>query len=386
MIAQVRTAYPAIILDGQDYYNALAPYFVSMTYEDSCDGQKADDLHIILADRDHKFISTWAPQAGASLSTQIICERWFAPNAAALKLDCGKFWIDTIEFTLPDSKVLIKATSIPTDVRIKTSTETRGWEKTTLQDVTMQIGGENKMLIDWQAMSNPRYNRVEQVDESGLGFLQKKANDAKLAIKIANGKIIVFDEQQLEETASAFTLVYGDGAAQGGKCYRLAGAHFVSQIMDTAQKAKILAMSAETANIKSGEWATVGGAGGGDGGSIEGGDSEGDKVNYDTDGEEAEDGGDGGGERAGEGLSSGWDTVDGPETLKAKSLMRDKNKKKDKCTIDLGIGNPLVAAGQTFDLVGVGQFDGKWFIEMARHSVGPEYKTELIVRRCLSGY
>ena len=137
MIAQVRTAYPAIILDGQDYYNALAPYFVSMTYEDSCDGQKADDLHIILADRDHKFISTWAPKAGASLSAQIICERWFAPNAAALKLDCGKFWIDTIEFTLPDSKVLIKATSIPTDVRIKTSTETRGWEKTTLQDVTI---------------------------------------------------------------------------------------------------------------------------------------------------------------------------------------------------------------------------------------------------------
>lgn len=379
MIAQVRAAHPEIIVGGQDYYHALAPYFMSMTYEDSCDGMKADDLHIVLADRDHKFISSWAPSKGATLEAAIVAERWFAPNASALRLDCGKFWIDTIEFTLPDSKVLIKATSIPTDVRIKASTETRGWEQTTLQDVTAQIGGENKLMIDWQAMVNPRYKRVEQVEESGLGFLQKKANDAKLAIKVCRDKLIVFDEQQLEEKPAAFTLLYGNMPVQGGACYRLAGAHFVTQIMDTAQKAKILAMSAETANIKSGEWATTDSAGG-DG---EGGDTEGDKVNYDTDGEENEDGE---GEFRDENLSGNWETTDSLSALKAKSLLRDKNKKKDQCRLQLGIGNPLVAAGQTFNLVGVGQFDGKWFIECARHTVGPQYETELDVRRCLEGY
>ena len=171
-------------------------------------------------------------------------------------------------------------------------------------------------------MSNPRYNRVEQVDESGLGFLQKKANDAEAGDQDSQRENYRFRRATTRRNrVRVYARLRRRRGAKGGKCYRLAGAHFVSQIMDTAQKAKILAMSAETANIKSGEWATVGGAGGGDGGSIEGGDSEGDKVNYDTDGEEAEDGGDGGGERAGEGLSSGWDTVDGPETLKAKSLM-----------------------------------------------------------------
>jgi hypothetical protein len=51
----------------------------------------------------------------------------------------------------------------------------------------------------------------------------------------------------------------------------------------------------------------------------------------------------------------------------------------------MSIGNPLVAAGQTFTLKGVGQYDGQWFIESAHHEVGPEYKTELTVHRCLKG-
>lgn len=380
MIAQVRSAHPSISLGGQDYYGALSPYFVSMTYEDNCDGLKADDLHIVLADREHKFISTWAPAKGTTIEAGIIADRWFAPNAASLKLDCGTFWIDTVEFTLPDSKVLIKAASIPTDVRIKASTETRGWEKTTLQDVANQIAGENKMSLSWLAQLNPRYKRVEQVEESGLGFLQKKANDAKLAIKVHRSKIIVFDEQKLEEAAPAFTLVYGNLPMQGGNCYRLAGAHFVSKIMDTAQAAKVSYASAESGNVNSGEWATVTGDSGPD---AEGGDTEGDKVNHDPDTEEAEE--DGAMLRADD-LSGSWETNDGPCELKAKSLLRDKNKKKDQCRLELGIGNPLVAAGQTLNLVGCGQFDGKWFIETAHHTLGPEYNTALIIRRCLSGY
>jgi len=44
MIVQVRAARPSIMMDGKDWYGELAPYLVSMTYEDNCDGKKADDL------------------------------------------------------------------------------------------------------------------------------------------------------------------------------------------------------------------------------------------------------------------------------------------------------------------------------------------------------
>ena len=84
MIVPVRTARPAIILNGNDYYSSLAPYLLSFTYTDSCDGKKADDLGFELADRDGKFISTWMPEKGAFLDASIIATNWFMPYAGGL--------------------------------------------------------------------------------------------------------------------------------------------------------------------------------------------------------------------------------------------------------------------------------------------------------------
>jgi uncharacterized protein len=381
MITEARTARPSISLGGTDYYQSLAPYFISMAYTDACDGKKADDLNIELADRDGKFISTWMPKKGATLDAGIIAERWFSPVSAAISLDCGTFWIDTIEFELPGRKVSVKATSIPTNTRIKASKESRGWEKSTLKDIANQIAGENGMSIDWQADRNPRYSRVEQIEESGLGFLQKRANDAKLAIKVHRNKIVVFDEQKLEEAEAKFSLLYGNTPAQSGlACYRMGGGHFASKLMDATKKAKVSHTDVTSGDVKSGEWTST--PDNGDGG--DGDDQTDDKVNENPDGDDDEPST----EAEGRELSGDWGSGDGDaaSTVKAKSHVRDKNKKKEQSRVELSIGNPLVAAGMTFNLVGVGQFDGKWFIESAHHSIGPEYKTELQIRRCLSGY
>ena len=397
MFLQVRAARPEISMGGTDYYQSLAPYFVSMTYEDNCDGKKADDLSLELADRDGKFISTWMPQKGATLDAGIIAERWFSPMGAGIKLDCGTFWIDSIEFTLPDHKVVVKATSIPTGCRIKASTETRGWEKSNLKDIANQIAGENKMSVDWQADTNPRYLRVEQVEESGLGFLQKKANDAKLAIKVHRNKIVVYDEQKLEEAGAKFSLLYGNTPIEanfGGGSYRMSGGHFVTRVMDATKKAKVSHTSLEQGKAVHGEWETTGGDGGGDVsvGELED-DQTDDRVNADQDSQDDSgetgdnsEGGDGRSARE-EGLASSWETTgDAAAVLKAKSHCRDKNKRKEEGSVEMSIGNPLVASGQTFNLVGCGQYDGKWFIDTAHHSVGPEYKTTLKIHRCLEGY
>ena len=280
MIGQVRTARPAIILDGKDYYSSLAPYLVSFAYEDNSDGKKADDLSFELADRDGKFIGSWMPEKGAFLDAQIICENWFAPGFGGLSLDCGRFWIDSIDFELPDHKVSVKATSLPTNVRLKGSKETRGWEKTSLQDIANQIAGENDMTVDWQADTNPRYKRTEMHDESSLAFLMQRARDAKLAIKIHRNKIVIFSEQKLEEAEPAFTLLYGNTApGAGGQTYRMSAGHFSSKITDTTKKAKVSATDPESGDVKSGEHEA-------DDEELE--DESDDKVNADTDADDEE--------------------------------------------------------------------------------------------------
>jgi phage protein D len=253
-----------------------------------------------------------------------------------------------------------------------------------LQDIAQQIAGENDMELDWQADTNPRYKRTEMHDESSLGFLMKRANDAKLAIKVHRNKIVVFDEQKLEEAAPAFTLLYGNAAPQmGGQTYRMTGGHFSTKVTDTTKKAKVAHTDPETGEVVKGEHSASEE-------DIE--DKTDERINEDPDNDEGEggdtgEGGNGGGSTR-ELAPTDFGSAKGSEgsTLKAKSVCRDKNKKKDQAKVELSIGNPLIAAGQTFMLSGCGQFDAKWFIESAHHSVGPEYKTELSIRKCLTGY
>ncbi len=379
MIFVVRTARPSIVLNGTDYFSRLAPYFLSMEYTDSCDGQKADDLVIKLADRDQRFISDWMPTKGTFLDAAIIAERWFSPNAAALKLDCGRFWIDSVEYTLPDNTVQIKASSIPTGVNIKTSDEIRGWDNTTLQTVANQIARENKMTEKWEAVHDPKYTRVEQIEESALAFLKGKANDAKISIKVARNQLIFFDEQKYEEKAPAITIVYGNAAGGIGlSAYRMSGGHFVTMLTDTTKKAKVSHTSLATGKMSQGfaqssdadlssNWIQNVAEG---------------TDNADEDNEDGE--GDGGELREGDpNLSGGWARTG--DDLKAQSVVRDKNKDKENAKIELSIGNPLIAAGMTMTLKGVGQYDGNYFIVSAHHVCAPKYETELEVRRCLKG-
>lgn len=385
MFLQVRTARPSIVLNGADYFGQLAPYFLSLSYTDNCDGERADDLQLHLADRDRRFISDWMPDKGTSLQVSIIAERWFAPNAAGLSLDCGEFWIDNVDFELPQHTVSVKASSIPTDARIKGSEETRGWEKTTLQEIANQIAGENGMSVQWESEYNPRYTRVEQVSQSGLSFLRERAKDCKLSIKVARRKIIFFDESQYEQRAASFTLVYGDMPGGGGTCYRMSGGHFTTKLTDTTKKASVAHLSPDTGQLHNESFSA-------------GEDMENNweqKVNEDPDIDDDEQ------EaaeqlrrtrtlalprRANEPMEDWSKEASGGSQRKAQAVVREANKDKEQATIEMSIGNPLVAAGQTFDLKGVGQFDGRWFIESATHNVGPIYTTKLSVRRCLEGY
>jgi Bacteriophage probable baseplate hub protein len=385
MLAQARTARPTIVLNGSDYFSKLAPYFLSLIYTDNCDGVKADDLQLMLADRDNRFISDWMPDKGTFIEVSIIAERWFAPLASALSLDCGRFWIDEIEFQLPQHTVSIKGCSIPTDAHIKASKNTRGWEDTTLQDIANQIAKENKMTVDWQADYNPRYDRVEQVSQSSLAFLQERADDAKLAIKVHRGKIIVFDEQQFEDAGPRFTIVYGNKVGSGE--YQMKGGKFVTRLTDTMKTAQVSHTSVELGELIKGDY------------SAPDEDLEGSHTNHINENVDSADdigasNGDGGGGTdiptdEGGGLIGGLEGGSGGSTAsdrKARAEVRKANRHKEQGTIAMSIGNPLIAAGQTFTLKGVGKYDGKWFIESALHEVGPMYTTTLGVRRCLKGY
>jgi hypothetical protein len=366
------------------------------------------------------------PDIGVFIDVSVLAERWFAPNAPPLKLDCGRFWIDTVDCEFPEQTVTIKGSSLPTAIRIKSVTETRNWQSNNLKNIAQQICDENPPLkLRWEAKTNPRYVATEQTEESALQFLKKRAEDAKIAIKAHKGELIFFDEQDYEARPAVFTLLYGSAQASdaGLPAFHLAEAHFSINLVDGLKGATVKSVDMGDGKIKEGTWkpdqllppgpATIpppeavppsGISGGGNvpaGGRGAGTVSQSeiddaaaaerdDNLNYnpgddDTDSE----GGDGGGlrEDPGSGLLV-WNPPDADSniSLKAKAHVRKRNKRIKEGEVTMAIGNPLIVAGSCCNLNGFGQYDGKWFIQSVTHSIGPSYKTKMKIRLCLNGY
>lgn len=399
MITQVRAARPAIILGGKDYYNQLAPYLLNLVYEDNCDGEKADDLQFQLADRDRKFINEWMPDLGTTLDVQIICERWFSPNASNLMLDCGSFWIDEVEFDLPQHTVSVKACSLPTTAHLKKNNEVRHWEETDLQKIIAQISQDNGLDPPlWLSKYLPKYKNIEQNNESALSFIKKRAQEAKLAIKVHRNQIVVFDEEDYEAKLESFTVVYGTAQPEGvrSQIFHMESAQFVVKNMDTQNMATVSHLNPDTGKNTQGVFTGEGTTGqtSPTRSSLLGGGSQKWKQHVpinpeqgesEDEGEDGEDGG-GGVTLFTEGAVSTWTDNTPGGMRRAKAVVRDANKDRVRGVIKMGLGNPLIAAGSTCEVVGCGQFDGKWFVESCQHELAEMYDTTLKVRRCLTGY
>ena len=393
MITQVRTARPQIILNGQDFYAQLAPYLLHFEYTDSCDGQHADDCQFSLADRDRKFINEWMPAPGATFNASILAERWFSPMGATLSLDCGTFYIDSIEFDLPQHTVHVKANSIPNDAHGKVSNETRGFENKSLQDIVTQIASENHLEPKFLAQANPYYDRVEQVQQSAFQFLRRHAEDAKLEIKIAHNQLWLYDPLTLDQRAPSFTLVYGDIEVGGDtQTYRMAGGKFRLQVTDLTASTVVSNTDIGTGDTTQRQFdanSLLQGTGVGAGESLAMPSTWKDNLNWNSDVKTSGSG------QSGQQIATRDAPAGGLQYFsndagqadaaltKAQARTRDKNKRRYESDIELGIGNPLIAAGQTFTLVGCGQFDGLWFIEQAHHVLCPMYNTTIHVRRTL---
>jgi phage protein D len=288
--------------------------------------------------------------------------------------------------------VNVKFNSIPTNTKIKGKNSTRAWENTKFKSVASQIAKENEMDMQWESDQDPEYKRTEQMDQSDLAYLQDNADDCGLAMKVADNKIIFFDEEAYEAKPPIDHLIYG---------FNVLNFQLESKLADTCSKSSVDHLNAETGQLihadfqpelapntggelvdyKDPGYKSDLGMGGGNGGSrilryapilrdvpIPGG-----LIDYkDPDPSHQKGKGAGGDEAA---------------MRKAKKLARQKNKGENKATFHC-IGNPLYCAGKTFMVEGFGRFDGKWIADCVTHKIGSAngYTTDLELTRCLKGY
>lgn len=335
---QARNARLIVKYNNKDISQDVAKHLQSFSFNDVMSAA-ADDIDITLEDVGELWEGDWLPDKGATLSVSIVTSNW--ENNGDEQLDLGRFELDEIELSGPSHEVKLKAVSIPNNNELRGIEKTRSWECISLSKIANDIAYEAGMKRYYKPAYDKTYKRVEQTDQSDLSFLLKLCQDEGLALKISDGTIIIFDENEYEQAAPVCTITKGDS--------RVSGWNFKSKTRDIYKACHV-----KYQDSKSGQ-----------------------NIEYTfkdpnkSEGKTLE-------------VNEQVDSIAAAERLAMKKL-REKNC--DKITGSLNcMGNIQLMAGMTVNLSGWHEFDGKYIVVKGSHSIGSGYNMNLDLRRCLNGY
>jgi len=190
---------------GRNITRQIRNTLINFVYTEKTHGE-ADELNISLNDRSGRWRNRWYPMRArgrnARLRAWIICENWFR-QGDRFRVYCGEFEVDSCDFTSSANGDIftIKALSTPTSSRLRRERKSRAWEGVTLRKVANDIARQNRMQLFYRVGEEIILDRVDQIRRSDLEFLTRLARDYGVAVKVSNGRIILFEEASLERRA-----------------------------------------------------------------------------------------------------------------------------------------------------------------------------------------
>lgn len=323
-----------ILIAGKDVTKDLSPYLKSITYSDVESG-KTDTVELELQDSERLFMSDWFPKRGDTLEVELIREFWRGEETETLPL--GTFEIDEVSNSYPPSACKLKGNSCPQNSELRQVDESKAWENVRLSEIAQDIAAESNCELFFEASDDPDIKRAEQSEHSRLAFLQKLCTDNGLALKFADGKLIIFDEEKLESQEPVATFDRDLSTIK-----KFSGTATLTEVYKDCQvtyrhgkQAEVFTGTAEDATKTDGK--TL-------------------KINQRVE-NQAE-----------------------AERLARKKL-REKNK--DEWKISLTVtGDFRLLSGNVIELKNHGVYDGRWLIESARHKVGRGYEVSIDCHKC----
>ncbi|MEK5477576.1 contractile injection system protein, VgrG/Pvc8 family [Paenibacillus sp. FSL R5-0407] len=338
-IQDARRAVLVLTYNGKEITKDIADFLLDFTYNDAAPGTM-DDLQMSLADRERKWQGPWQPTEGDKVKAEIRTINWGKPGEIK-SLPLGSFEVDSFEFMGPPDVVSIKAISLPVGSSARGEQRTKAWEKAKLKTIAADVAKRAGLKLLYEAKVDPSYDRLDQTEQSDLAFLNDQAKQEGIAVKIASGKLILFDEAEYEKQKSVASIERGKDNILSyqfswGTAYT---AYRACEVSYKPPKSKKVI-----------------------------------KYTYTPPGAP----------KTGPVLKI-KQQVDSPAAAQrlARKSLREKNKEAGKASLTL-VGDIRMAAGLTIDIVGWGRFDGKYIIESCRHQInGGGYITTLEIRKVL---
>lgn len=329
-----------ITADGEDVTKNLSPYLKTITYTDSSGGE-ADTAEIEVEDSEQKFIGDWLPRRGLTVSITLYRENWQGDGQTET-FPLGSFELDEVTNSYPPSTAKIKLNSIAQDSGLRQRDESKAWENVKLSQIAKDVAAKAKVELFYDAPEDPTIKRAEQSEISALRFLEKLCSDNGLALKVSDGKLIIFDEAKLEQQEPVARLVYGQS--------NIISFSATATLQEIYRACEVVYKHGQKDEKISGTFTDKNK----DGGKTL-------KINQKVE-SQAE-----------------------AEKL-AKKKLRDKNKKEVQIRLTT-VGRFELVAGNVIELVNHGLYSGRYLIEKSSHKIGGSgYTVDLDLRKCLDGY
>ena len=329
--------------------------------------------------------------SGAILNVKIIVENWNEEGDYD-ELDCGKFEIDTVDFSGPPDKVAIKALSTPISTGMRRDEKTRGWEETTLQKIAQDVADDAGLELMYEVESEIELDRVDQEQKSDMAFLNELCTLYGISLKVTSEILVLFEESVYEAKDVIDTFDKSEVRSETNQNGRITSYQFSQNTGDTVCKVIHSYKDPKSGQLIQAEFLPEQPPETGQTGIVNArpGDLRGDNFREGNDtSSEASDG------NFDTGFNAFNDTADDFEEIRsdrtdnamriAKAIARSKNKMEWTCTLNM-VGNPKMVGGVNIQLTNFGVYSGKYSVDEATHSVGGVYKTTVKAHRCLVGY
>lgn len=356
-----RRAWLIVTYNGKDISESLAQYVLSFSYTDNLTGQ-VDDISITLEDRAELWEADWMPERGATLDITICTYNWSDLYSEEQDLQLGKFEIDELEVSSAPNVVTIKAVaiSISDDSTLRSTLRSHTWENISVQKAANDIAWQNGMKLQWYCDDNPNIDKLEQNDESDLDVLQKICDDAGFALKVTTDTIIIFDVEKFEKE-DVYAEYYHPGTtilnivenqSKPVQTDALLNYSFKAKIRDVYKKCHVKYAKDKDKSVIESTFIAP------------------DKK-----------------EKEGATLEVHQQVSSQAEADRlAKKKLREKN-----CEEFTGSfasdGNMGLCAGETIEMIGFGNFSGKYIITQTKHDISSSgFTSSVEIRKCLDGY
>lgn len=256
------------------------------------------------------------------------------------QLKCGTFYVDDVAFKGPPDTITIKAISVPFKEGGKDTRHTRSWDKVGLKKIMGVLAASAGLSLFYDA-PDFFYDRVEQDKKTNLVFAKELAQKEGLSIKVASGKLVVYDQLDYESKGIVKTIQRGNADVISYDLKESAAEEQYKKVEVSywnGKQKKLIKYVYTVPGVKDGPTLKVS-----------------KRVSSLTEAKRF-----------------------------AQKEARNKNKSSKGGSITL-MGDERLLQGVTVELKGFGAFDGKYFVESASHQITGGYTVKVNLREVL-GY